>query len=512
VKIIGKINMLIYYVIRLYTPIILYYSINMGISYPTWDAAIFAYTITAHILLVSITLAMALLITISEYIALKKKNKHYEALAHKVSIALVINFAVGTASGIFMAVELMLFWPNFMRVVGAVVMSSFYAEVFAFLLESITLMTYVYFWNNFKNRWNHWLVSWGVLIGTAASAWLITNVNAWMNTPNGSFNISYYMKTGLITDVNPLKVFYEPSTGAELFHMYAGVYLAGSMALLAYFAYKYLKSKNDDEKIIDKAAMEILSVIGIIDIILTGIAGSIELSTMMVLQPLKYASLELDMTPVTYGAPEHIFGILINGKPAYYINLPLAQSLLAYPFTLGHGAIPGLSSYPQSAWAPSITHVTLDLMVGFGVLIGLFWLVFLILRVLKKKVYDMKWILYSFIAIGFLAMFTMEDGWYTGEVGRVPNIILMPFKNGQPIIAGHYGVMTITQAASYSPVVWYVGILIIIFYAVMWPLTFYFNGKVMKLSNIDDDLKSAEKDLGIGEEKEKKTGIKAGMR
>ena len=56
----------------------------MGISYPVWDSAMFAYTISAHILIVAITLAMALLITISEYIALKKKNKYYEALAHIV--------------------------------------------------------------------------------------------------------------------------------------------------------------------------------------------------------------------------------------------------------------------------------------------------------------------------------------------------------------------------------------------------------------------------------------------
>ncbi len=122
----------------------------MAISYINWDASIFAYTVSAHILLVAITLAMALLITISEFIALKYKNKHYEVLAHKLTIALVINFAVGTASGVFMAVELFLFWPKFMEVVGAVAMSSFYAEVFAFLVESITLMIYVYFGTTLK--------------------------------------------------------------------------------------------------------------------------------------------------------------------------------------------------------------------------------------------------------------------------------------------------------------------------------------------------------------------------
>ncbi|WMT51778.1 MAG: cytochrome ubiquinol oxidase subunit I [Ferroplasma sp.] len=488
----------------------------MGISYPVWDSAMFAYTISAHIIIVGITLAMALLITIAEYIALKRKNKYYEALAHKLSIALVINFAIGTASGVFMAVELMLFWPVFMRLVGAVAMLSFYAEVFAFLVESITLMVYVYFWDNFKNRWNHWLVSWGVLFGTGASAWLITNVNAWMNTPTGSFNIAKYISSGgaVITGVNPLKVFDEPSTGPELFHMFMAMYFAGSMALLAYFAYKYLKSRNQEEKKIDRSAMKILSAIGIVDIILIGISGSIELSTLLVVEPLKYAMLELNMHPVMSGAPEHIFGFIVNGKSVDFIPLAGIQSLLAYPLTKGNaGYIPGLSSYPSYTWAPSVIHDTLDLMVGFGLLMGLFWFIVLVLRLMKKDIFNMKWVLYGFIGMGFLGMFTMEDGWYTAEVGRVPYIILMPYNSaGQPIIAGHYGVMTIAEAASTSTIVWYLGIVIILFYLIIIPFTFYFNAKVLNLANVDDELRKAEKDLNINSSGQDINSVNVGAR
>jgi cytochrome d ubiquinol oxidase subunit I len=486
----------------------------MIISYTNWDSAMFAYTISAHIIIVAITLAMALLITISEYIALKRKNKYYEALAHKLSIALVINFAIGTASGVFMAIELMLFWPVFMRLVGAVAMLSFFAEVFAFLVESVTLMVYVYFWDNFKNRWNHWLVSWGVLFGTAASAWLITNVNAWMNTPTGSFNIGKYMSTGVISGVNPLKVFYEPSTGPELFHMFMAMYFAGSMALLAYFAYKYIKSKNENEKIIDKSAMKILSAIGIIDIIFIGISGSIELSTLLTVEPLKYAMLELNLHPVMAGAPEHIFGFISNGKAVDFIPLSGIQSLLAFPLTRGNaGYIPGLSSYPSYTWAPSVVHSTLDLMVGFGLLMGLFWFIVLVLKIMKKDIFKIKAILYGFIALGFLGIFTMEDGWYTAEVGRVPYIVLMPYNSaGQPIVAGHYGVMSIAQAASHSPIVWYVGIIIILFYLILIPFTFYFNAKVLNLSNVEEDLKKAGRDLNLPETGKDVNSVNAGAR
>ena len=335
-----------------------------------------------------------------------------------------------------------------------------------------------------------------------------------MNTPTGSFNIAKYMSTGAITGVNPLKVFYEPSTGPQLFHMFMAMYFAGSMALLAYFAYKYLKSKNEEEKKIDRSAMKVLSAVGIVDIILIGISGSIELSTLLTLEPLKYAMMELNMHPVMSGAPEHLFGFLSNGKPVDFIPLAGIQSLLAYPFTKGNaGYIPGLSSYPAYTWAPSVIHITLDLMVGFGVLMGLFWFIVLVLKVMKKDIFNMKWILYSFIGMGFLGMFTMEDGWYTAEVGRVPYIILMPYNSaGQPIIAGHYGVMTIAEAASTSTIVWYLGVIIILFYAIIIPFTFYFNAKVLNLSNVEEDLRKAEKDLNINSSGKDINSVNAGAR
>ena len=480
----------------------------MSITYPNWDASIFAYTVSAHILIVTLTLGLALLILISEFIGLKYKNKYYEALAHKMSIALVINFAIGTASGIFMAVKLMLFWPNFMAMVGDVAMGAFYAEVFAFLVESIALMVYVYFWDNFKNRWYHWLVSWGVLIGTGGSAALIVDVNAWMNTPTGSFNIPYYLETGKIIDVNPLAVFWEPSTGAQLFHMYAAEYLAGSMMVLIYLAYKYMKTNNVDARKMYKAGIGILSIVAIFDIIITGIAGSVEATTLLAVEPLKYADIEQDMYPATHGVAEHVFGILVNGKPAYYLNIPGLQSLLAYPTTFGKGPIPGLSTYPASDWAPSVVHDLFDLMVGFGTLIGLYWLYVVVQYFRKKDPLNQKLTLYGMMFFGVIAVITMELGWWTAEVSSVPFIVKSPVPGGLIVNGTHYyGVMTITDAASYSPIIWPLGILIIIFYIILIPLMFYYMAGVLK-DETDEEMQKAEEEVNNGGA----TGMKAGMR
>ncbi|AAT43194.1 cytochrome ubiquinol oxidase subunit I [Picrophilus oshimae] len=482
----------------------------MAISYPVWDSAMFAYTISSHILFVTLSMALAITITIAEFLALRKKDKYYDTLAYKLSKGLVIFFAVGTASGTVMAMELFLFWPNFMKIVGQVSIGPFYVEVFSFLLEAIALPMYVYFWKDFKNRWEHWALSLAVTIGTYLSAFTVTEINAWMNTPNG-FNVKYYLLHNKIIDVNPLAPFWTPSTFAEELHMSGAVYYAGIVVILGYLAYKYLKTSNMSEKMVYRRGINITAVFAILDIIYLGATGSNELSTLLVIEPLKYAALEQDMVPVTYGAPEHIFGVIINGHPAYYVNLPLAQSLLAYPFTFGHGYIPGLSSYPSSVWPPSFVHDTLDLMVGFGILMGFFWLIVVIMYFMKKDPLSRPLILKLTMAVAVLGVLTMEDGWYTAEVGRVPFIIKAPV--GGTGIPGVYGVMTIGQAASTSPVVFPLGIAIIIFYIVLLPLTFYYAFKVMKLSNIDDDLKMAEEDIKIEEER-KNRGVpaKAGMR
>ncbi|MEM0139730.1 MAG: cytochrome ubiquinol oxidase subunit I [Ferroplasma sp.] len=498
----------------------------MGISYPTWDSAMFAYTISAHILLVSLSMGLAIMVTIAEFLALKKKDKYYDTLAYKLSKALVIFFAVGTASGTVMAMELFLFWPSFMKLVGEVSMGPFYVEVFSFLLEAIALPMYVYFWKDFKNRWEHWGLSLAVTIGTYLSAFTVTEINAWMNTPNG-FDVSKYIATGAITNVNPFAPFLTVSTAAEELHMSGAVYYAGIAMIFGYLVYKYLKTKNISEKMVLRRGINIAAVFMIFDIIYLGITGSNELSTLMVIEPIKYTAMELDLhatagTTFATMDPENIFGILINHHLADYIPFPYMQSLLAHPFTFGKGYIPGLVNLTTykgvtdyGVWPPYIIHDTLDLMVGFGVLMGLYWLFVVFQYFRKKDPMGDRLTLLGGIAVAILGVFTMEDGWYTAEVGRVPYIIKSPVAGGF-VVNGvkHYGVMFINQAASTSPIVFPLGIAIIAFYLIIFPVTFYFAGKVMKLSNIDEDLKFAEGDITMEEERlnRKVQGNRAGMR
>ena len=76
----------------------------------------------------------------------------------------------------------------------------------------------------------------------------------------------------------------------------------------------------------------------------------------------------------------------------------------------------------------------------------------------------MKLFQFGWIVVAFLAIIVMESGWITDEVGRQPWIL--------------YDVMKVQEAANYSSSIIIPGILIIAFYIIVLPSSFYFFSRV----------------------------------
>ena len=443
-------------------------SVDPG-SMLTFVRFLFAFTIGSHILLVSTSIALILLISISEFLAIRRHDPVYEALARKLSKVFVISFGVGTASGIVMAVELVGLFPSFMTLVsstGAIVL--LYAEVSAFFLEVLALVLYVYYWNKFRGRYSHWIVSVFVAIGTLGSAVFITMVNAWMNTPNG-FDVSAFVSTSFktITGVEPFAAFLTVSTVSQVFHVLVTTLFAGTMVIGAYFAFWFVRSRNADEKAMYSRALKILGAVAIVTIVLAGISGSEEMGTLLVNQPLKYAALDGNVVPGT-NLPDHFFGSIVNGSYVGGITIPGMQALLAR-FETGTTILPGLSQFPVNTWPPLFVTTTFNVMTVGGLALGLFMFVFFVSFVRKRKPYESRRMLYIWIPAAVLAMLVYQLGWATDEVGRQPWIV--------------YNVMTVAQAANTSDALLIPGIIIVLFYLAVIPATFYFYSRVFQGSN-----------------------------
>lgn len=423
------------------------------------DAIIFdrftmAFSLAIHIVLAVIGVVLPVIILISEYLGVRYNDKEYSVLAKRLTVAFLVFFAVGTASGMLVAANLFFLWPNFMSLVSKVAILPVYIEVFAFFTESIFLAIYLYSDKFFKNRYIHMLLMCFVALGAAASAALITILNAYMNTPVG-FNISAFLSNGTVTGINPLAVFFSPSAGVEVIHVLATSYFAGAVIFLAYFSYRSLKAENEKERRYYEKAVRLTFYLALIGTLFAIITGILSIESLYSIQPEKFAAIELDLNSTSH-APEIIGGIYANGTIKDAIKIPNLQSILATGSA--NGVVPGLNQYPQNTWPPLIIHDMFDLMFFAGIAIGLFLLLVLLLSFMKKNMFRNRLTMKLFILIGALGLILLENGWMVDEFGRQPWIL--------------YNVMTVQQAANTSTSIIPIAILIVLVYAIILPSTF----------------------------------------
>lgn len=453
----------------------------MAIPIADFDRFLFAFTIGSHILLVSVSITLSILVSVTEFLSIRYNDKYYGALARKLLRVFVVSFGVGTASGVVMAVELVNLFPGFMTLVSQTgVIAIFYVEIFAFFVETVFLVVYVYYWKSFKGKYAHWALTLPVVAGTVLSGVLITMVNAWMNTPNG-FNIPAYLSTGSVTGVNPWAPFFTVSTIPEVFHVISMVIFTGSMLVGGYFAYRYKKSVDNQERTMFLKGLRLTTVLAVVFVVLTIYSGINEITTLLKEQPLKYAAIELNPVPGT-GLPERIFGTLAGGQITGGFEVPGLQGLLVKMET-GITTLPGLSQYPKSEWPPLIVHTTFDTMVVSALVLGLFLMLFAALWVARKKPYNNRFLSYMIQFFSVFTLLIMELGWVTDELGRQPWIV--------------YNVMTVSEAANYSSSLFYPGLFIIAFYLFLVPFTFYFFVRVFNSKPLEKELKETSFGGGV---------------
>ena len=443
-----------------------------------FDRFLFAFTIGSHILFVSMSFGLGLVLSITEFLAARSHDRYYAALARRLVRPFVVSFGVGTASGIVMAVELVNLFPGFMTLVSETgVIAIFLVEIFAFFLETVFLVIYAYYAGVFRGRYARWALTVPIVFGTFLSGVLIVMVNSWMNTPNG-FDIAAYRASNgaTVTGVDPWAPFLTASTGYEIFHVLPTVALTGVMLIGGYFAYRYFRGRDPDERALFLKGLQVTTAASFVLIALAALSGILEIEGLYTYQPLKFAALELNPSPGT-GLPETLFGTLSNGQVVGALQIPGLEGFLG-----GGAALPGLSQYPSSEWPPLLVHTTFDVMVIAAALIGLFLLGFVVLWILKKHPYDRGLLVYG---MGFFAILTtiiMELGWATDEIGRQPWIV--------------YHVMTVDTAANYSASLLVPGLVIVVFYLVLIPVTFYFMVRVFNNRPIALDLEGpAAKDV-----------------
>ncbi|ELK47474.1 cytochrome ubiquinol oxidase subunit I [Halobacillus sp. ACCC02827] len=386
--------------------------------------ALFGTSLGFHIIYATIGVGLPVMIIIAEVLYFIKKDSDYALMARRWTKGFAILLAVSIASGTIVGVMISLLFPDFMEIVGQVIALPFQMEIFAFLIEAVFMSIYLYAADRLPPSLRLTSIIF-VALGATASAILITDVHAWMNTPAG-FRIT---PDGEVTDVDTWAAFFNPSFGVTAIHTTLSAYMTVAF-LVASIAALRLMRKNISlkERKYHKKALMIAIYFGALTSLATAINGHETAQVLYENNPRKLAAAE-GLFETTRYAPLSIGGYTsaAEERVKYAIEIPGGLSFLAGDRF--DTEVMGLNEWPEELWPPLYVHILFNVMVGIGsvlifvAMIALFWK-----HVLKREF--PSWLLALFVVSGPLAMIAIESGWCFSCIGRQPWTITDVLRTG----------------------------------------------------------------------------------
>ena len=321
-----------------------------------WARTQMAFTLGSHIVLACIGVAFPAMMMIANYRGLKKDDPVALTLAQRWSKVTAVTFAVGAVTGTLLSFEIGLLWPGLMSRFGEVFGIPFAIEGIFFFTEAIFIAIYIYGWERLS-PWVHFWSGVPIVIAGIGGALAVVTANAWMNTPRG-FSMG---PDGKVTDVKPLEAILNPASFYEVPHMILAAYMVTGFLVASVYAVGMLRGRRDRYHRLGFLIPFTVAAIATPVQIFVGDVAAREIARD---QPVKFAAIEYVQKTST-NVPEHIGGILVDGKVKYAISLPGMNSFLVGWST--DTKVIGLDSVPPSERPPANTLLHL----AFGVLLDL---------------------------------------------------------------------------------------------------------------------------------------------
>lgn len=430
--------------------------------------ALTSMTLGFHIIFATMGVGVPLMISLAEWVGIKRRDAHYLLLARRWTRGFVVSVAVGVVTGTCIGLQLSLLWPSFMRIAGQVISLPLFMETFAFFFEAIFLGIYLYTWDRFKKPIYHWLISLPVILGSIGSAFFISAVNAFMSAPRG-----FVLKNDRLVDIEPLVAMFNPATPTKAAHVIVSAILTSAFVLAAITAFAILKRGHH---VYYRKALKLTMVAAFIFAVATVIVGDFSGKFLASYEPEKLAAGEWHFK-TTAGADLKVFGVLTDQQDIKgALTIPFGLSLLA--FDDPNAVVKGLDQYPKDLTPPLVIHYLFDGMVTIGLYLAAVAFVFvLFMRSKRFDLYRKKWYLWLVFLGGPLSLLAIELGWIFTEVGRQPWIL--------------YGVMKTSQGATTSPEVGPMFVLFFCLYAFLGVLFTFVMIKIFKDRPLEADLENS---------------------
>jgi cytochrome bd ubiquinol oxidase subunit I len=377
----------------------------------------FAVTAGFHFLYPPISIGLAWLIVIAEYLGWRRKDPVWAAAGRFFGRLFALTFAMGVATGIVMEFQFGTNWATYSRYVGDIFGAPLVAEgVFAFFLESTFLGLYLFGRGRVSQR-THWISILLVAVGATLSAFWIIVANSWQQTPAG---YALNAATGRVELASFFDALFNPSTLVRYFHTVTAAVVTGAFFMGGVSAFLL---RRDQANRVAARTLKLSLVIGLAASILVIFPTGHEHARQVAhTQPEKFAAIE-GLYSTQRGAPLVLFALPNSDPPELQASIEIPSLLSVLTFGDPDAEIKGIRDFPADEIPPlALTFISFHNMVLLGTLfLGMMLLgVFLWMR---RKLLAARWYHTLLLLVSPLPLVACQMGWVAAEVGRQPWIV-----------------------------------------------------------------------------------------
>jgi len=402
----------------------------------------FGITTVYHFVLVPLTIGLSVLVAIMQTMWFKTGDEKWLRLTKFYGKLLLINFALGVATGIVQEFQFGMNWSEYSRYVGDIFGAPLAMEaLIAFFLESTFLGLWIFGWDRLPKS-IHLATIWLLAAGSTLSAFFIIAANSWMQHPVGA---SYNPTTGR-AEMNDIVAVLTNKTALVAYpHVIATAFLVAGTFVCGIAVFWMVRKARANAADADLPMYRTAARFGAWVMIISGvgiiITGDEQAKLMFQQQPIKMAAAEAlceTEQPAAFSllSVGHL-GATDCSDVNTLIKIPGLLSFLAtgdwnaeveglkplqkhYAATYGATTSDGQTIHYQPNLA--VTYWSFRLMIGLAVFSAL--LAIAVLWTTRKKRYgDQPWL--STLALVSLPMpyLAASFGWIFTEMGRQPFVV-----------------------------------------------------------------------------------------
>src|SRR3954454_9869189 len=408
-----------------------------------------ALSFAVHIPLVCFGTAFPAMVLFTEWLHQRTGDPLYRDLARRWTRVMVALFAVGVITGTILSFEMGLLWPGFMATFGSVFGLGFAIEGFSFFLEAIFIGIYVYGWQRLSPR-AHLLSGIPIVITGFTGSLMVIAVNAWMQHPSG-----FRLVNGEAVHVHPWSaLFGNRFLWHELVHMYLAGFIVAGFVTAAVYAFGRLRGRWGRY---ERTALAIPLTIAALAAPVQVLVGDWAAREVAQMQPTKLAALE-GLGRTQSGAPNHLLGVYRDGDVKYGIRVPKMLSLLASHDP--NATVRGLDAVAARDRPPvNVVRFAFQTMVGIGTLLALLAVVYIAVRIRRRRLPRSTWFYRALALAGPLSVVALISGWVTTEVGRQPWVVYGVMRTPQAVTGARgipvgYGTLVLVYVLLIAALAW----------------------------------------------------------